>query len=285
MTGLLLGVALAGGFTHRESRAPLPAREVERGLGLPSGWTEARATLGRTRWSDLRPRPFPGALERREARLDLAVGLGGGVTLEAGLPWVDLHTAGVLGAGWGSATVGAVWAPLQRVAPDRSAGLEVRWTAPSGQARLPLGPPTHEVVAGGVARGRWGALRGTGRVGVRGAPAARVPWLRDATGRQQLLDPGEAVWASAEALLQAGPLLGGLEAEGAWVAADRVDGQPVVAAGAVAVLRPQGAVQLNRAVTVGLEGQLVARQRTAWLAPVDALAPGRRLAAFLSVAL
>ncbi len=283
---LWVGWAFAQGLTHRVSRDPLPAREVERPLVLPKGWSEVVASIGRTRWSDIDYRPFPGEVTRREASLSARVSMGPTVELRARLPYADVHTGTVLGGGVGSATVGVAWLLARSEAPARSLGVHMGWTTPSAHTRLPLGSATHQLQGWLTARQQLGGLRLTAGLGGRAAPPRETPWLRDAHEQAQQVDLGEAALGRVQGLLQAGPLWGSLDLGAGFVGPDRIDGVVVAPAGWSVQLRPRGAVQWSRGLTTGIEGWHPLVERAALLAPaVDPLVAGRGLGLFVAASL
>jgi len=166
VTWWLVGLAMAGGFTHRNTRQPLPARWVERPLVLPAGWTQvdvqvdADAVAGRGRLS-----LGPAAELRAAGRTD-------------GTP----------------PTVGAALALGRREAPARSASLDLDWTAPA----LGAPSPEHRIGLALPVRHQWGGSRWTAgpvadvgsigfdtRIGLRGEAglqAGPLGFTADATG-------------------------------------------------------------------------------------------------------
>jgi len=284
---LAASLAWAGGFTLRESRDPLPAREVARDLVLPKGWSTVALAATHARWDDTQvPRPFPGAVRRTELSLAARLSLGDRVEIRGRMPWVDVRTGGPLGSGWGAAEVGAAWSLARGVAPARSAAVALSWTAPDGHPRLPLGSATHRLRAEVAGRWKVGALRATGAMWGELTPSARVDWLRDAQGQRLALDPADGVGGRGELLLQAGPLLGRVGGEAGWLGPDRVDGVVVTGAGLAASLRAGGGVQLTRGVQLGVVAHGTPRPRTAWFAPLPTVShPGRGLRGWLEVAL
>jgi hypothetical protein len=179
LTAWAVAWCFAGGFTHRPSREPLPAREVERPLVLPSGWTEL--TLGGAASGSL------GA----GARLSL----GSGVEVAASAPWSSHQGA------WGasSPTLGAAWSPWAREAPSRSVCLRGRYTP--GEGASGFGPEAATGVARAEARRQWGGLQLDGGVGLLVAGRVASPH------------------AVARVVGQAGPLLvfAAAEADAAWL--------------------------------------------------------------------
>jgi len=128
----LLGLALAGGLTHRTTREPLPARWVERPVVLPAGWKQLDLHVA------------PGGVLGARGRLSLG-------------PAVELRAAGATDDAVQPIEVGAALALGRREAPARSVALELGWEAP----RLAPVDPVHRVVLGLPCRRQWGGSRWT----------------------------------------------------------------------------------------------------------------------------
>ena len=122
---LWVAVATGGGLTHRTTREPMPAREVERPLVLPAGWTVLRGDAG----------------------VD-GVGVSGRWSVTQGL---ELSATGATGLPW---SVGGAVQLGRGEAPARSAALGLRWTPPTVEEG-------HVLWTEAAARSQWGGLRGT----------------------------------------------------------------------------------------------------------------------------
>jgi len=223
-------MASAGALDHERSRAPLPAREVERGDVLARGWTEVSTELTREavdlrtaegdadlwtdRWQvDLRH----GWLPRVEAFLRLRT------TRRQGVPALLDPQAGSLAHR--SARVQVYGGFLDPAMGLRGALLKQDWpgTWVSWEAgyKAPYGPDGGEGASGGLAGlstgtpDAWGALSarrriGALRLGLTTGWVIRFPGLvsglasePDAVVRR---DPGDGPQVGGDALLQAGPL-------------------------------------------------------------------------------
>jgi hypothetical protein len=132
MMWALLGLALAGGFTHRTTRAPLPARWVERPVVLPAGWKQLDLQVG------------PGGVLSAQGRLSLG-------------PAVELRAGGATDDTAQPVEIGAALALGRREAPARSAALTLGWQVP----RLATVAPSHRIVLGLPLRRQWGGSRWT----------------------------------------------------------------------------------------------------------------------------
>ncbi len=125
-----LGLALAGGFTHRTTREPLPARWLERPVLLPAGWKQVDVWTG-------------GGAVGAHGRLSLG-------------PAVELRAAVATDDRFAPSTVGAALRLGRAEAPARSAALELSWQVPQLGA-----DPEQRIQLGLPVRRQWGGSRWT----------------------------------------------------------------------------------------------------------------------------
>lgn len=209
--------SVAGAASVEPGREPLPAREVERGLVLPKGWTELAVALGRKRaderWSDAGEAV---ALDGRYTLLTEQVALRHGVApgheLWLVVPWHQARLEGddaAVEAGLGDVRFGWRWQLLRREPPSTALAIELAWEAATADEgpTLPLGAGTSELWFGVAGRRQLGGLALTARVDAVHRLTGRVAYLSEGREPSQLLSPGDLVVGSLEALLQAGPLL------------------------------------------------------------------------------
>lgn len=273
---LLFAQVAAAGLHAKPSRAPLPAREVERGLVLPKGWTEVGVDLARKvadeRWT------ASGATEVAPARyarwtqvVRLRHGVAPGLELWVTVPWHQARLGSASVAGLGDAAFGARIGLGDREPPRRALALELAWESASAtEVPIALGVGTPECEIALAGRAEIGALA----LSARGGYAARLPgpvrWLPGT------IDPGDLVRGRLDARFQFGPFVAlaqpTVTARGDTV----VSGVRARDSGGIAVdVRVGGLVALTRAVEVGFDRAwpLIGQDAEFWT--VDELHPMR----------
>lgn len=209
------------GLGPRTSREPLPAREVERALVAPKGWTALGVGLERANasegWSaDGDPTPLAAPWTRWTVDLTVRHGLAPGWDVFASVPW-HRSDAFERQGGVGTARVGTRLSVQRAEAPNRSVAVELAADAPLGASRgaapslasgptagvLPLTPGTGALRLGLLGRRAVDGLLLDGAVTGVVRPAGRPLWH---PGR---IDPGDGLEARAAIGLQAGPVLAG----------------------------------------------------------------------------
>lgn len=291
-SALLLAAAVATAGTLRPTRDPLPAREVERSLVEPRGWTRLELQLAQRQARGMFGGPPPlegGAPDRRTGTLALRYGVAPRVELGGQLPWSELSVDGERASGVGDAELWARWALSRAEAPPRSAAVELAVSTPTAAVvdGLPLGTGLTAARAALGGRAAVGALRLTGWLRGTAWLPGHVGWLPTASGHAQWLDAGDRAEADGEALLQAGPLWlrGGavVGVRGAARLATERDGElQVVDPGALEVaVSGGGAVQLTRGLDLAFLLAAPVVGAGAALLPADPLTPARGTVASL----
>ncbi len=281
--------------TARTSRLPLPSRPVERPIALPRGWFEWRLTGTH----DVDRGSFDGARrvswQQPRSRSIGEVLLRAGVSKRTELWWrAGMVTEAVSAArvvGLNDPAVGARLTVHHREAPATSIVVEAQWEGPGGregpatlarelvdQTGVSWSSGTNDVYVGAAARRHFGAFRLTGRAGAELRTPGRVAFgIGDLAAGGVLLDPGDRLVGSVEALLQGGPLAGVFALEGSVAQSGRARSAAgwtqVSDSGLEVHLRAGGMLSATRGVDVGLDG--------VWglLAPATDLAPNPDLAA------
>lgn len=285
---LITAMAQAASPSAMGERAALPAREVERSLTAPMGWSlielGAWNTTSRGAWSATGlPVPVDGSW--RLGGLQTRLRHGWGQALEA---WVrvDLraHSRGAMGRplqerGWVDPEVGLRWGALE----DEAAGV---WLALDGYARaaagvdgrpldgpnpqLALSTGVNQLGAGVALRKRFGGLRLDGQVraerGIPGFAGHVEGWL----------DSGWLLRSDAAALLQVGPLWAEGVADVRLRTLATVDGRPVLDSdGRWSSTGVNAGIQVSRGFRVG-GGAAWPLDGTGWAFPgVEPLSPIR----------
>jgi hypothetical protein len=203
--------ALAAGVESRTGREPLPARELERPVVLPRGWSAVDTTVAwkhATGWWGRTGGRVEGAPRWRTttATLGLRHGLTRTVELGASVPWEwgalgQQHMRAV-----GDPELSARWLVAHSEPPARSLAVEARHRAAFGHTPFGAGGAVWSL--GVVSRVRLGGLRIGADVHAERWTASRVrtvpPSLRG--GGPYWVKPGDQWVVASEWLYQAGPL-------------------------------------------------------------------------------
>lgn len=245
--------ARAGGLGAHTSRDALPAREVERTLLVPRGWTLASLSYSARDLPEA-----PGASSVQTLRAEVAHGLLPRVDVRAALPLHEVRGRfGARRAGIGDGSLACRLALLERDPPLTALAVELGVGTPSGRGGaqpVALGSGTPDLSAGLAARRRLGALALSASVGGILRLPGRVAYVPGSVGDHGVVDPSDELVARLDALLQAGPLLGGISslhgARGAYTVEERV--KPW--AGWSWSIEARGGVQPTRGITVELYG-------------------------------
>ena len=181
----MLGPLLLVVAASAADRDPLPAREIERPLVLPRGWTR----LG----FDLRLQP-EGRVRRDTGSLAVAVGVLPRAELYVVAPVVRARTSELAVVGAGDPVIGARMSLWRAEPPNRSVALDLWFRAPHGAAPdgVPLGESVATAAASVVARAELSGLGLDGAVG------------------GLLRGPAAGALVRGRAFVQAGPLVPGL---------------------------------------------------------------------------
>lgn len=223
-------------------RAALPAREVERSLWVPMGWTLVQGSAWSKRirgaWSD-QGRPIPADGDWRMSGSDLTVRHGWGGRMEWWLS-ADYRAQSRSGSGRPLQERGLVdpemgvrWGLLEQEASGSWMAIDLFTQAAAGADGSPLdGPVPQLALSSGVShlgsrlslRQRVGALRFDGSLASSRAIPTLVGHVDSAPGR---LDVGWTVRVDAEVWLQAGPLWAAGALDASHRSTARVEGVPV----------------------------------------------------------
>lgn len=258
LLALLALPAHGGGLQPRTSREALPAREIERPLVLPKGWTELRVQLqrGRGEGPDL-------PLRLTTAATTIIHGLLPGHHVRLTAPWHQAQGGGMRATGPGDVQIGWRTSLLRREPPNQAVALELSWTAPSAPdaSEIPLGTGTPELTAALSGRRQLGGLGLTAW-----ASATRRFPGRSGITELQMLDPGDRADLAVEALLQLAPLVVAAEPRLIARRSARVDDQTVDDGGVGAVLGLRATLQVTRAFDLEGVGSLTLRELPGGLA-------------------
>lgn len=272
----LLGLpqlAFAGLFEPTRSRDPLPAREVERSIVLPMGWSEVQPSYGSMR---------SGTMAQRDASLDLGHGLTRRVEGWLRLNHRDYRVDGRRASGFAEPSFGLRGILAQRDIGGSWLAWDVGYRAAFGETYLPGGPaisdPTARTWIGLVGRQRIGGMRA--ELGGRLGAEMPGPWGTGPTGCGSVgrAGPGLVGAGWLDTVLQAGPLLvrGRVESEH-WTARQfgvseaarclsPTPGEPIRDRSGHAIdAGPGGGIQLSRGLGVHLDALFpVSRENQAW---------------------
>jgi hypothetical protein len=235
MTGLWLLISLASATPHvPTSREPLPAREVERPVVLPRGWSQLQMAI---RWRKVEALWNGGAANHQittfepEVRHGLARGVDVGIVVPAHV--VDRPTRRSFGpaerSSLGDPALLVHLALLRTEPPNSSIALALHHSSPAGGLPHTLGAPATRAAL--VARRQVGGIGITADAGYQRRWAAPARWLPPSLqedGPNPVVALGDVVDLSVEILLQGGPLVLALRPSYQATQATRLGRGPVV---------------------------------------------------------